>query len=235
MTDRRKLNSKFRPNINKSERAALKEKQNATKALVLLTERSFDVPSVAQELGILPEELAAMATSGAYPELKMAVAEVASNLFLDLDQYHSRKDIAAALGMSPRQLRHLIESETFKEIYEKTKARVSADPVLKAVEINISEELLPRAYQRLKELIDSDSDSTALKAVLEVMKYAGVRAQEPAQSDRTELAKFLAKNNLQLTQVNNFSLVPDEFKEAVDATLPVLEGEVSEPEVGDTL
>jgi hypothetical protein len=225
--DRRAWNGRKRLGLNDDERKIIQKKARADEALVLFIEKSMSMPDIAKQLDVRLDELVAMSISPYFPEFRAAVAEKLSSLYLDTDKRFTVKEICEVVGMTPNQLRNFTNSDEFKDRYNKLFTSLTADPMIKAVEIGIVENLLSKAYVTLESALNSKNENVKLKAALEVLKYAGVKPQEAVHSDKTELAVFLKKQGLNLT-VNNFNVeVPQEFKDAV-SEYSVIEGEARE-------
>jgi hypothetical protein len=148
--------------------------------------------------------------------------EQAVGLYLDLEEARSQREIAAELDLTVKQLKYLTQSEEFKAIYEEYFSDLGHDPRLKATRAGLVD-LLPLAHARFRGLLQSsDTPATVmLKAVEKVFELNGVKPQASQVSDRKELAEFLGKNNLHLTQIN-FN-VPGEYADALEE---VVEGDV---------
>jgi hypothetical protein len=228
ITDRRTLHGHFRPMLNLAEKEALRVKMKVDEAFILFVEKGYEIPDIAKTLEVDPAELTALSISPNFPNFRDAVAERAGKMFLDLEQDYVRDDICRVLGMTKTQLGYFTKSDDFKERYRELWGELTSDPITKAVEVKITESLLPKAYRALDELLEADSESVRLKTAMEVLRYSGIQPKEPEHSDRVELAKFLRQQTT--VNIENMTVVvPPEFKEAVNATLPdVVEGEIVE-------
>lgn len=150
--------------------------------------------------------------------------ERAVSFYLDLDEARSQREIANELGLTVRQLKYLTQSEEFKETYEDYFSELGHDPRLKATRAGMTD-LLPLAYSRFLGLLESNNTpaTVLMKAIEKVFELNGVRPQQSQVSDRKELAEFLGRSGLQLTQIN--INVPEEYEEALGE---VVEGRLIE-------
>jgi hypothetical protein len=123
-------------------------------------------------------------------------------MFLDLDTTQSRRKIATKLGLSMYQLQLLLESDEFAETYDDQFATLTSDPTVKAVQMKLVEDLLPKAFRAMDDILKDKKApaSVRLKAALETLRLTGVKAAAPAMSDRQDLSEFLTKHNI--VQVN---------------------------------
>ncbi len=153
--------------------------------------------------------------------------ERAVSLYLDLEDARSQREIAQELDLTVKQLKVLTQSEEFKLIYEEYFSELGHDPRLKATRAGLVD-LLPLAYSRFRGILESPQTpaTVLLKAVEKVLDLNGVKPQSARVSDRKELAEFLGKNKLELTQIN--INIDDEYQEALSE---VIEGSFMEEEV----
>lgn len=216
--ERRRPDGARRFMLNEAERDEIQKMRMAEKVIHLLIEESIKIPEIAEQLGVSQMDLARQAM--AEPEMRKGLIQQAVELFLDINVARSRKRIAQELGISIWQLKKLIESDEFANAYDQHFATLSSDPTLKVVNSKLVEELLPKSIRALESILDDKKapPSVRLKAALETMRLAGVKAATPTASDRKELSEFLAKHNINVTQVN----VTD--KKDVE----VIEGEISD-------
>ena len=155
-------------------------------------------------------------------------AEAAAALFLDLEVGRTWAEIAQELGLSPNQLRDLTKTEEFDAAYTMLFAELGHDPRFRAAQAAVGD-LLPLAVRELKALLTGPRTPAGvkLKAVEKVLALNGLSNSPPPHSDRQELAEFLGRHNLSLTQVNNFN-VPPEYAERMGSIHEVVEGQVRE-------
>jgi hypothetical protein len=155
-------------------------------------------------------------------------AEAAAALFLDLEVGRTWAEIAEELGLSPAQLRDLTKTDEFDAAYTTLFAELGHDPRFRAAQAAVGD-LLPLAIRELKTLLTGPRTPAGvkLKAVEKVLALNGLSNSPPPHSDRQELAEFLGKHNLSLTQVNNFN-VPPEYTERMSNFHEVFNGEVEE-------
>lgn len=140
------------------------------------------------------------------------LCEAAAALFLDLETHRSWPDIAHELGISPQELKTLTKREEFQVAYNNLFADLGHDPRFQAAKGAIAD-MLPHAVVTLQDLvIHSRSDATKLKAAMEIIRLNGLNAPQVDQNDRQELAEFLKKQSIHLTQVN--IAVPPEYLDA---------------------
>lgn len=204
--------------LNVVEREHFQKKRMAEKVLHMLVTEATKIPEIAEELGVSQSDLARQAM--AQPELRTGLIQQAVELFLDIDQARSRKKIAQELGISVWQLKNLIQSDEFSEAYDDHFATLASDPTLRAVNSKLVEELLPKSVKALEEILDDKKapPTVKLKAALETMRLAGVKPVAATSSDRKELSEFLAKHNINVTQIN----ITD------DKDVEVIEGEIKD-------
>jgi len=145
--------------------------------------------------------------------------ERAVALFLDVNEAHSRREIAQELGISAAKLSDLTKSEEFMAIYSQYYSELGHDPRLQAVQIAVSD-MLPMATKALKEmLLDEETpSSTKLQVIKEIFKAAGVSAPESKKSDKAEVVEFLkgAGVNIDMSVV-----LPPKFEEAMKEVIDV--------------
>jgi hypothetical protein len=155
-------------------------------------------------------------------------AEAAAALFLDLEVGRTWAEIAQELGLSPHQLRDLTKTEEFDAAYGMLFAELGHDPRFRAAQAAVGD-LLPLAVRELKALLTGPRTPAGvkLKAVEKVLALNGLSNSPPPHSDRQELAEFLGRHNLSLTQVNNFN-VPAEYAQRMGNIHEVVEAQVKE-------
>ena len=155
--------------------------------------------------------------------------EAAAALFLDLENKHTWAQIAGELGISIGALKDLTKSAEFEEIYNQLYADISHDPRYKAVQGALTD-MLPLATSKLRKLLENENTppTVALNAVKTVYEFAGIRPPDEVQSQRKELAEFLARHNQQAGTPLD---IPEDYGEAMRRYgVHIVEGEVREVE-----
>jgi len=199
-SERRKSDGRRRIRLTAREREELKKRNLAAKAMEMLLERSLMIPEIAEELGVSQDLLAR--TSIDDLDLRQIIVKQAVQMFLDLDTVRSRKQIAAELGLTVWQLKILLDTDEFAQIYDDHFAQVTNDPTVRAVQTKVIEELLPKAVKAIDDILNDPKapPTVRLKAALETMRLSGIKAASPVASERQELSEFLSSHNI--VQVN---------------------------------
>ena len=199
-SDRVKSDGRRRLRLTALERKAINKMKLASKALLIIIEKSAKLPAVAEELGVSQDLLAR--TSIDDLELRKVIIKQAVDMFLDLDRGHSRKQMADELGLTIWQLKLLLDTDEFADIYDDHFGELINDPTLRAVQSKLVEDMLPKAIRAMDEILTDKKGpaSVRLKAALETLRLAGVQASSPVASERSELTDFLNRHNI--VQVN---------------------------------
>lgn len=220
--------------LNHHEREIIQKEMDYKKVIEQLTTTEKSIPDILDELGLERRPLTTAVTRNAYPPLRQAFIDVAIQLFLKFDEGITRADIEQHLGMSKDQLRKLTDSEDFAEEYNRYFLELRSHPVIRAVQAKIVEDLLPKSFTVLDQLL-SDKKAPAsvrLKAALEVIDKSGVKPIDPETSNRRELADFLGKNTTNIENINIAVEVPKEYQEYQEQ-LDAQQG-YSDPDPSDT-
>lgn len=199
--ERKKSDGRRRIRLTSLERKEIKKRQLAAKALTMILERSIKIPEIAEILGVSQDLLARTSIEGD-KELLKAVVKQAVDMFLDLETSKSRKQMADELGLTVWQLKILLDTDEFAEIYDDHFAELTNDPTLRAVQSKIVEDLLPKAIKTMDQILKDEKGppSVRLKAALETLRLAGIKAASPGTSERQEMTDFLSRHNI--VQVN---------------------------------
>ena len=121
-----------------------------------------------------------------------AQIELLVSMFLDLDRKFSRAEMCEELDVTPRQLKALTNTDTFKEIYDDHIITLGHDPRLQAIQAGLVD-LLPEAFVQLKRALQSADVpwTVKYKAIQDILRLNGIVPKAAAQSDHKELAEFL--------------------------------------------
>lgn len=212
--------------LDNEEREAFRMKELANQALVLFTENAKTIPEISKEMGLDLKVLHEFSISPEFPFFREAVAERASEMYLDTQHSWNIDEIANALGMTKRELRSFTKQDVFLNKYRELFTRLDEDPTPRAVQTKIIETALPKAYEALMDLLDrKNSPMVRFNAVKMVIELAGIQSIKPAQSDRAEAAKFLSQAGIHVQQLN--VIVPPEYQDAMKKYLPAEDGEFS--------
>lgn len=158
------------------------------------------------------------------------LVEGAVSLYLNLEDSLTRQQMADELGVTIRQFKDITHSDEFKIAYEKHFEELGHDPRLKATKAGLVD-LLPTAFRQLKSLLETNTTppTVLMKAIDKVFELNGIRPSTPQVSDRKQLAEFLGKHNLNLTQFNIYP--PSEYPQALeDVVEGVVVGEEEYPQ-----
>ncbi len=215
--------------LSADERSIIARDQKWKTVFIEFAKNGKTIPDIAGELGMDTMDISMSVTRNEYPPLRDAVARKAVEMFLDFDEGVTRKQIQEHLGMSPKQLRKFTQSEDFELMYNEHFFELRSHPTIRAVQAQIVDELLPKAYMVFDQILDNlvAPPSVRLKAALTVMDKAGIQAVDPQKSNRQELAAYLTSQNVTIENVNVVVPIPPEFQEALDANAPI-EGEFIE-------
>ncbi len=125
------------------------------------------------------------------------------SMFLDLERKFSRQEMCDELEITPRQLKALTNTDSFKEIYDDHIATLGHDPRLQAVQAGLID-LLPEAFGQLKNaLTGGDVPWTVkYKAIQDILRLNGIVPKAAVQSDRRELAEFLGGLGTNVTDLH---------------------------------
>jgi len=154
--------------------------------------------------------------------------EGAVALYLNLDDRLTNAQIAEQLGITPKQLKRLTNTELFARVYNDHFIELGHDPRLKAVRSAMTD-LLPDAYNQMKELLtDRDTPAgTRHRLIMDIFKLCGIRPSDPQVSDKRELAEFLKEQNINIQELHVHN-IPQDYRVALERAQ---EGEVEEYEV----
>lgn len=199
--------------LTKDERTVIKRRKLSQQALDIFVSGGYSINEVGEELGLSNDEIHSMFLHGS-PDMKKAVISRAIEMFLDVDQAHSRDDIQDTLGITQRELRTLLKSEEFEEAYNEYFLDLVSHPTIKAVQHKLVEELLPQAFIELRALLNADSENVRMKVIFKIFEMAGVRPVEQSVSHRQDLAMFLEDKKINLDVNIN---IPDSYSDAIDA------------------
>lgn len=208
--------------LNEKEIELIKKRHLAQKILDKMVKDSAKIPEIAEALELDPYFIARIA----YNEeaVRDQLVKQVVDMFLSLEP-KPRSTFAKELGISHQMLKAVMESEQFALVYEDHFSQLTSDPTIKAVNSKLVEELLPKAYQQLNNILGDNnaSASVRLKAALEVFRLSGIKERQVHHEDRQQLSEFLTKHNLNVTQVN-INVPPDE-PEIVDGEVLPLDEE----------
>lgn len=215
--------------LNDREIQLINESKLIEQALILFVEKGMTIPEVAAELDIAKGKLVATINSDEYPEFRKAAMRRAVEMFLDLEQSRTRKEIEDELGLTPNQFRAITLAPEFAELYNSMFLEMRAHPGIQAVQAKLLDYLLPQSFQVMSEALTKAGVpwSVKLKAALEVWRMAGIKPVDSVANDRNEMAEFLANKGI---QINNFFVAPPPEYQAALEKYAVVEGEVEEIE-----
>lgn len=221
----------FRYQLSAPERERIKEVMAAKKvadALMNVVIQPGFMDGIAKDIGVSKEQMADYVSQSEDDGMRSAYSYAAASMCLDLERPWGRHDMAAELGMTKWQVDRLMATDVFKRVWEKMYHDITADPTPHAVAAGITQELLPLAYQTLRDVLGR-SDSVGLKAATLVFQLAGVQPARPVQSDREQGIDFLLKKGISIDvkslTVNNYS-VPEEYRKVLETIPEVVDAEV---------
>jgi hypothetical protein len=225
--ERRTKGDQPRYQLNPTEQAIIRKEEILKDVIVEFGKNGRSIPDILDDIDLDKRTVHAAILKNTYPPLREVVLDGTVKMFLDFNEGVSRKDILERLGMTAVQLRAITSSEDFEQKYNEQFLELRAHPTIRAVQSQIIDELLPKAYLVFEQILDNVKapSSVRLKAAQEVMAKAGIQALDPQKSNRQELASYLAQNAVNIENVNIQVPIPPEFQEAVDQT-EVIEGEI---------
>lgn len=236
---RRSQDGHLKLQLNDDERKLLQKRDLVAKILILFIEQNKNIPQVVEELGLDPGLMKELIASREWPMLRQAVAERAAEMYLDIRQGWSVASIAEAVGMTPRAFKVFIRSQEFSDAYNNVFHKVTDDPLPRAIQTKIMEELAPAAYISLKEELTGSAVPWTVKqnARRDVFKLIGVEAVPRRDSDRDEAIQYLVKQmgENQINMVNNTINIniPVEYQNALRNYLidpDTIDGSFSDPD-----
>jgi len=201
--------------LNKAERAIVNRRQLAQKALDIFVTRGVAIDEVGEELGMTRDDIHSMFLHGE-PELKAAIIKRTIDMYLDLEGGHTKADMLETLGITQYELSTLVKSEEFEEAYNEYFLEIASHPTIKAVQHQLVEDLLPRAFRELQALLGAESENVRMKVIFEIFKLAGVRPVEPSKTQRRDFADFLERKSI---NVDLNITIPDQYADAMDAVV----------------
>lgn len=201
--DRKDTIGRVRFMLNDNERETIYAKQMAAKVMELFLEKRIGIIPAAEEVGVDYHYVVSHVINGDDDTLKRYVSERIASMFLDPATDHSRKEIAETVGMTDKQLRSFTRTPVFQDVYRETFLKVVDDPGPAAIQIKIVEDLLPVAFQTLKNELSPDAPWTVRQgARRDVFKLAGVTQVERQDSDRRDLSEFLTQRGINIDELN---------------------------------
>ena len=225
--DRKQVNGRWRPMLNNKERKELKGNQTLNQAMALFITQGRTPADIAQEMGMTIQEFAQLLLHG--DDTRGLYIQRALDMILDLDSNLSRREIAEYLGITQRQLKALMITDEFREMYALAFTEVRGDPIIPEIQRRIVEDLLPTALRQLTSALTEAPWTVRMRAIERIMALSGVKEITAQTNDRDEAAKFLSSHNVLVTVQT--SPVPKEFQEAVALLAPdIVEGEITEIE-----
>lgn len=224
--DRRQSDGSWRPMLTPVEKDVLKYRKTIQQAVeLLIADRDF--VDIAEELG---EESGALVTEMLHhggDAARAAFIDRVLDKILDIETAATRTSIAAEMGMGTGQFNRLLMTDDFKEAYTRRFIELRSDPAIQIYRQGFVEDLLPKAYHALEDLIDNPRTpaTVRMQAIAKVLDITGMGPEERQRDDNSSAMEFLSKmGQVNITQINNFS-VPPEYAEAMK---DVVIGEVKE-------
>jgi hypothetical protein len=231
--DRKTADGKWRPLLNDHERLILRRKQMTDQIVAMLVVDRKDIPEIAEAMEIPPDELSNKILYGEMESIRKPFIDRLIEKILDLKKSRTRAEIAKEMGLTRRQLDHLMNSDDFRQAYALAFHDIRSDPNINAVRQAVVEELLPRAYLSLEKELTEGTWAVRQRARQDIFKLAGIDAIKPAEDEREEFVKFLEKHDIKITKEEK--AIPAEYQDAMKQYLPeVVEAEVKSV-VEDTL
>jgi hypothetical protein len=201
--------------LNDNERAILLRKDAIAKAVAMLSDGVTTMSEVAKELDIDESSLVRAVTHDEESELRSIVIDRMVSRYLDIRQYRTRSEMAAELGLTSAQFYYLTRSDDFIKAYNEHFIELASDPTIKAVRHKLVEDLLPRAFVTLGNLLNTaNSENVRLKAALEVIKLSGITPVESSDNERRDAANFLKEKGIEINVA--VANVPPEYRSAMD-------------------
>lgn len=140
------------------------------------------------------------------------------------DRPPRRSEIAAELGLNAGHLNRILQDARVKQRLQHRISEVTADPMIPHVREMVVTELLPIAYETMKDELQNGPWGVRQNARRDVMKLAGVTPEDPIKNDAAEAAQFLQQQNILITVVGSTQHVqmtlPPEYQKAMENLLP---------------
>lgn len=154
-------------------------------------------------------------------------AEAAAAMFLDLEEAHKWPQIADELGISVHQLKELVKTPLFDEVYNAMFAELGHDPRYKAAQGALTN-MLPAAMRTLQDLmLNTRTPATVrLRAVEKIIDLVGLEAVPADEYNRKALIELLQGARINVEELNIG--VPAEYATAQERYLhpQTIDGEV---------
>lgn len=216
MSERVMADGRSRLSLNKREKTLLAERMLVAKAVALIIEKGLSFAEAADQSGLGLNNMRSAITGEVYPEMKEIAIKHAIGRYLDLgEESFSEKKIADELGLTLRQYRDLRNSPLFKDMYNQAFSTLQNHPIINAVQTGLVDELLPKAYKTLDDILTNSKTSATvrLNAAKEVIRLSGIEPQQAGVSERHALTEFLSKHDM---NIENFNvIVPELYRDAI--------------------